>query len=150
MLTAANPAMAIAPAIAALTGGGKDSGKKSSGDQAGEKDTKKINKKAAQTLPASNDPAYVAAALVSAFFTTFYSYLTAGEGGTIDWKKFDDKSAATGDKVVADGARTQGLTWLITNLTLQKENVEFTNEQPSVELKKAFEDAIAVSLTVPI
>ena len=87
---------------------------------------------------------------MSAFFTTFYSYLTAGEGGTIDWKKFDDKSAATGDKVVADGARTQGLTWLITNLTLQKENVEFTNEQPSVELKKAFEDAIAVSLTIPI
>jgi len=47
------------------------------------------------------------------------------------------------------GSRIEGLTWLITNLTLQKENVEFSKEQPSMELTKAFDDAISICTGVP-
>ena len=146
VLTAANPAMAIAPAIASLTGGMAKPGKTNGHKERSDTDAKApiINPKPAQTLPVSNDPAYVAAGLVSAFFTTFYSYLTSGADGGIDWKKFDDSSAVSGT-VTAEKTRTKGLTWLITNLALQRDNVDFTTEQPSIELKKAFEDAIAVS-----
>ncbi len=94
-LSAANRAKAVAPAVAALAGAKdpskKDPGKgnvdeRDSGKNSSATKTPKLNAKQSQTLPVAYDPAYVAATLVSTFFTTFHSYLTTGEGGSIDWK----------------------------------------------------------------
>ncbi|KAK1703530.1 hypothetical protein BDP67DRAFT_584570 [Colletotrichum lupini] len=83
------------------------------------------------------DPAYVAAPLLAPFITTLLTYLTAGEGNTPDWSKFKDQASK-------NGAGTEGLTWLLTNLEMQQKSAKLGTGQPSVELTAVFDSSIAI------
>ncbi|KAI3539322.1 hypothetical protein CSPX01_08985 [Colletotrichum filicis] len=83
------------------------------------------------------DPAYVAAPLLAPFMTTLLTYLTAGEGRTPDWSKFKDQASK-------NGAGTEGLTWLLSNLQMQQRSAKLGTGAPSTELAAAFESSIAI------
>ncbi|KAK1457327.1 hypothetical protein CCUS01_01795 [Colletotrichum cuscutae] len=83
------------------------------------------------------DPAYVAAPLLAPFMTTLLTYLTAGEGRTPDWSKFKDQASK-------NGAGTEGLTWLLSNLQMQQRSAKLGTGAPSAELAAAFESSIAI------
>ncbi|EXF73968.1 hypothetical protein CFIO01_08850 [Colletotrichum fioriniae PJ7] len=83
------------------------------------------------------DPAYVAAPLLAPFMTTLLTYLTAGEGNTPDWSKFKDQASK-------NGAGTEGLTWLLSNLQMQQRSAKLGTGAPSTELAAAFDSSIAI------
>ncbi|KAJ0310909.1 hypothetical protein COL516b_001608 [Colletotrichum fioriniae] len=83
------------------------------------------------------DPAYVAAPLLAPFMTTLLTYLTAGEGNTPDWSKFKDQASK-------NGAGTEGLTWLLSNLQMQQRSAKLGTGTPSTELAAAFDSSIAI------
>ncbi|KAJ0322286.1 hypothetical protein COL5a_008896 [Colletotrichum fioriniae] len=83
------------------------------------------------------DPAYVAAPLLAPFMTTLLTYLTAGEGNTPDWSKFKDQASK-------NGAGTEGLTWLLSNLQMQQRSAKLGTGAPRTELAAAFDSSIAI------
>ena len=88
------------------------------------------------------DPAFAAAPLLLPIVTTLLAYLSTGPENGVDWAKFKD-DAANG----SDGApSTKSLNWLLANLKTQQTNATLGQEQPSRDLRAAFDECINVGL----
>jgi hypothetical protein len=63
-----------------------------------------------------------------------YAYLTQGPDGSIDWTKFKDSQKDADGKA----QRTQGMTWLLTNVKQQDKSAQLGVGEPSEQLRGAF------------
>ena len=148
LINSANPMSAVGGITSALAQAGKQGAANAPGGS-------EVTKAAVGMIPDKNpimevanatpqtDPAYSAAPLLAPFITSLLAYLTSGPDNGVDWAKFKDQSAKDAGETSSEPS-TKGLTWLLTNLRMQKASAHLGTEDPSKQLNLAFDQSINV------